>query len=344
MSLPFLGLIRFGVDDDCPCATPASSVVVRAWKQHQGWNGFDSSGGTFAAYLTATPAGALFGGAGARTINRLTGASSGSYLDVNPGGSKTGSSTYDVGDFLLTNPDPPYDDITGTVTLSSPYTLSTIQADVDDILADAAAHPAGMADGTWNIARRAEVVSSTTGSFPESSGFLRRYLAHYRFPGDADHETWWDASSTVDGAIAVSDETDPFVDHYSADADRVEGTGGSIYKIVTGWKKGAWYYRERAFIPCTGYYSARQYVTVANGGGGETLISSTSKTYFYHAGGYVDVRSPHLSAGDEDAGSYGGAFDLFREVRVYLYIQRSDTPPGGTSYTESSTAGQSEGC
>lgn len=344
MPADFLGLIRFGVDDDCPCSATSESVVVRAIKRHQGWNGFHSSDGTFGAYLVATPSGDLFSGEGVRTIARGTGASSGTPLSLNPGGDAVTGTTYQSGSFELTDPDPPYGTTSGGITLSSLYTLGQIQADVDDILADASAHPAGMADGSYNLARVAETETDTAGSYPDSSGLTRTYLAAYRFPGESGHETWW-GDTTVDGSIDIAaGETDPFADTYSTDADRTEEGDHNAYKIVTGWKKGSWYYRERAFVPATGYYSAQTIVTVEDGLGGEDLVSESAITYFYHSGAYVDVRSPHLDAGYEDEGEYGTGLDTFRVVKVYLWIRRSHTPPGGTPYTESSTAGQSEGC
>lgn len=336
----FLGFVRFGVDEGCPCASPGDLRIVRAFKVHHGWNGFAGQASDEFLYkclLTLTP-GTGWSGESARVIARLTGLSSSGVLSRNPGYSADGSSHFAAFHGSYTDAAPPFTVHEGSVDLSSEYTFSTLKADADDILFSVDGHPAGFADDTFNQVRRKETKTggdyfgvADYGSMPTASGAARTYTEPGRFAGGSP-TTWW-GGGTVDGSIDVQSAiTDP------------EGSRlvSGRYFLLSVYRRMNFYSRERAFIPCSGFYSSQTVVQVDNGFGGWTDISDTGKLYWYHSGSYINVAAPHVPDAQEAAGDLG--FGASKPVRVLFWIDPTDVPPGGTGYGNSSTAGQGSGC
>lgn len=336
----FLGFVRFGVGDGCPCASPEDLRIVQAFKVHHGWHGFTgqvSDEFLFKCYLTLTP-GAGFGGESARSISRLTGLSSGSGLSRDPGYSADGTSHFAAFHGSYTDAAPPYTVHEGTIDLSSEYAFATLKADADDILFSVDGHPAGFADNTFNQVRRKETKTGGAyfgsllyGSMPTASGSSRTYTEPWRFAGGSP-ATWW-GGGTVDGGVDVQAAiTDP------------EGSRlvSGRYFLLSVYRRMNFYTRERAFIPCAGFYSSQTVVQVDNGFGGWTDISDTGKVYWYHSGAYINVAAPHVPDAQESAGDLG--YGASKVVRVLFWIDPTDTPPGGTGYGTSSSAGQDIGC
>lgn len=327
MPAEFIGLVRFGVDANCPCSNPADLVVVRAIKVHHGWQGYSSGvDDTFDAYLTLTP-GTGFSGETARTIDPLTGLSTGTVLTHTPGYAADGDCTFAAFHGSYDDSGEPYETHVGEIALSAAYSFADVKDDCDDILFASGSHPVGFAAETYNLARRRETDTGFAGygGLPLYESWTGVYTERERFASETP-ETYW-GGSTVDGAIQWDETTDLISPRQSGD---------ETY-LVTGWARMDYYFRERAVIPLTGFYSTRTVVQV-EAGPGWTDLETSSKTYFRTTSSYILVASPHLDASWELEGDLGGGSSL--EVRVLFIVEANDNPPEGTPYTESSTAGQ----
>lgn len=331
----FHGLIKFGVDANCPCSAPEDLVIVRAQKIHQGWAGFAYQFGEDdgARYLVMTP-GTGFAGEGARTINRLSGLSDDSPLALDVADSYAADSDSHFAAFHGVDGASPTPN-EGEIALGNPYTFGLLKYDTDNLLLAAGSHPAGFASATYNVARLYETGNDDTtgwGGLPFNVGspVVKHYTDRHRFAsgGLVTPETWW-GDSTVNGSlIHLAGETDPLGSRY---------TGGR-YFLVSQYIRFARYDREWAIIPLSGYYSTQEVVQVQDGFGGWTDLDTSAKSYWYTGGAQILVAAPHVPDAYEATGYVADGTAL--AVRVLLWVKPSDPPPSGTPYTQSASAGQ----
>lgn len=323
----YLGrVVLGGGGPGCPCEQGAFTYrIVRAVKAHHGWPGYSTEATSHRQYLRLTPRGSrLSSYGGARVIDRLTGRSTGSPLitpiDISfraPAGSWA---TINTTDPFTYEPDG------SGIDLSGEYTLGELQGDVDAMLGDVAHHPVLLPDfGTIRI-RRLETASRPQYASDVSSA--------------ASPENLWTPLQrfnrpTLTGAIVSGVEGDTFELEHPLRAKRyTPETRTLILRSV--FRRGTDYMRERAIVRISGPYSTqvRRMVDLPGWLAGG-LVSVEPVEYWTHRGGWLDIYSPHIGAGQAFAGAqHPSEVENWTPVSAWVDIRVGDRPTAGEPVRE----------
>lgn len=313
----FLGLVRFGAGTGCPCGTVTGAWrVVQAVKIHQGWPYYQEDG-ALNACLTLSPYGVdLASYGGTRAMDRWSGISSGSPLSTRSedfswvaAGARAIDSVGAAGGSLL---------------LTDPYTFSQLQADAAAILDSSEAHPIGLAERTFHVARVAETASSCEVTAPIlEAGYTDIWAPARHFSGEPQCETYVPAivSGPVDGRIEVASGADP----------RFSGSS-TQFDLRTTYKRHRSCQRERLWIGRRGFFSVTRSVRRQTWFSGEEVLASEATAYFYNQGGWLVVDSGAFDDAWESAG-------IQFEIRQYAEVRIGAVPPAGVGYTTISGPG-----
>lgn len=312
-----LGLVRFGAGTGCPCSNVTGAWrVVQAVKIQQGWP-YYLEDGALNACLTLSPYGPDLTGYGStRAMDRWSGLSTGSPLttrsedfDWVAAGARAIDSVGGAGGALL---------------LTDPYTFGQLQADCATVLDSPDAHPIGLAERTFHVARVAETGTSSQVTAPiTAAGYLDVWAPPGHFVGEPQCETYNPAliPGPVDGRIVVASGSDP----------RFSGSS-TQFDLITTYKRGRSCVRERLWIGMRGYFSVTRSVRRGTWFSGEEVLASSPKEYFFNQAGWLVV----------DSGAFDDAWESAAtvfEIRQYAAVRIGDVPPAGVGYTTISGPG-----
>lgn len=318
----YLGFVRLGAGPGCPCAAEVSWRLIQAAKSGQGWPYFTGPGSGL-RFRTLTLDGAAFGAAaGPRTIDRLTGLSSGTRYTDWAGIARTNDLR--TRQLVVRG----QESAPGAILLSDPYDLATLHQDCATIFDDPAAHPILVPPSGYYAAARAEVETSS-GLNPISDPMPPRHFA-----GDPECIPWANLPGPVDGRVIVNP---------TAGIGSVKGIttdGRSTWQIWSAAIGGRIYYLHRLWITGhRGFYSRSDTFRTFNpfGGGPGAVILDLGKRYYRHRGGPLDIRSLPI------AETYGPTTDG-EQIYAVSVIQLGDAPPPPGDYLDTGTDGLAASC
>lgn len=304
----FIGLVRFGAGAGCPCSSVSGGWrVVQARKIHQGWPYYIEDGAMNACLNLDAYGPALTDWAGARVMDRWTGLSSGSPV-LTPSGtfgwSASGARALDAANFGG-----------GSLVLGSVYSFAGLQEDCLAILNSPVAHPIGLAERRFHVARVAEVETSAVVTAPFNvSGYLDEWAPRNHFAGQAHCVPAYPVvPGPVDGRIVVLEEPG-------------RGFTSTRFDIRTEYKRHAFASRERLWIGTQGYFSVTRSVRRLAWFGGEEVLASYPRQYFLNQSGWLVV----------DSGALPDAWEPFAtptSIYGYAEVRIGDVPPSGVGYT-----------
>lgn len=313
----YLGLIRWGAGAGCPCAAVSGAWrVVQAYKVHQGWPYYQEDG-ALNACLTLSPYGPEMASYGStRSMDRWTGLSTGAPL-LTPSGDfdwlPAGARAIDI-----------ISGAGGSLLLTDPYTLATLQADCATILDHPSAHPIGLAERTVHAARVAETATSAQVTAPFNvAGYTDAWAPARHFLGQDQCVPYIPAlvPAPVDGRIVVASAHDPRF-----------GASNTVFDLRTAYRRSDHCRRERLWVGAQGFFSVTRSIVRATWFGGEEVLAGPSVEYFYNQSGWLVVDSGAIPDAWEP---YGATLQIQGTATVRLGV----APPSGTPYTTVSGPG-----
>lgn len=305
----FLGLVRFGAGDGCPCSSVSGGWrVVQGRKIHQGWPYYIEDGALNACLSLDAYGPALADWAGSRAMDRWSGLSTGSPI-LTPSGtlgwSASGARAIDASNFGG-----------GSLVLGSVYTFAALQEDCLKILDSPLAHPIGLAERRFHVARVAEAATSAVPTAPFNvTGYVDEWAPRNHFSGQANCVPAYPViPGPVDGRIVVLEEPGRAF------------TTPNRWDIRTEYLRHSYASRERLWVGTQGFFSVTRSIRRLTWFSSEEVLASSPREYFFNQAGWLVV----------DSGAIADAWESYATTTAvygYAEVRVGDRPPSGVAYT-----------